>query len=73
MGDNKLNILKRMFTRGVYGATSDKEYKVERAVTKDGNSLKVSIPPVTVEDLGLQEGVWLEKKGKKLIITKKGE
>lgn len=68
-----MNILKRLFTRGVYGSTNDEEYKVERALTKDGNSLKVAIPPVTVEDLGLQNGIWLEKKGKKLIITKKGE
>ena len=66
-------LFNRLFTRGVYGSTSDKEYRVKRVLNKDGTSYKVTIPPVTVEELGLMEGVWLEKKGKKLIITKKGE
>lgn len=65
--------LKRLFRKGVYGSTNDDKYKVERVLTKDGNSLKVAIPPITVDDLGLQDGIWLEKKGKKLILTRKGE
>lgn len=66
-------LLNRLFTRGVYGSTNDEAYRVKRTVSNNGNSFTVSIPPITVEELGLLDGVWLQKKGKKLIITKKGE
>lgn len=67
-------IWSRLFKRGVKGVTGIQEgenYKVERKLTKDGNSGKIAIPPITIEELGLKDGVWLEKRGSKLIITRR--
>jgi hypothetical protein len=63
------------FFRGVKGTGTKgntKEYKVKRTLRQDGNSHTVAIPPTTVEDLNLYDGVWLERKGDKIIITKGG-
>jgi hypothetical protein len=69
--------LTRLFFRGIKGLgknANTKEYKkLERKLRQDGNSFTVAIPPTTVEDLDLYDGVWLQKKGKQIIITKKGE
>jgi hypothetical protein len=69
--------LTRLFFRGIkgLGAKADTtEYKeLERTLRQDGHSFTVAIPPTTVEDLDLYDGVWLQKKGKQIIITKKGE
>ena len=66
----------RMFFRGIKGLGKNadtKNYKISRRLRQDGNSHTVAIPPTTVEDLDLYDGVWLQKKGKQIIITKKGE
>ena len=65
--------LTRLFFRGVKGTGTKgntKEYKVKRALRQDGNSFTVAIPPTTVEDLNLYDGVNIERKGKQVIITK---
>jgi hypothetical protein len=65
----------RLFFRGVKGTGTKgntKEYKVKRTLRQDGNSHTVAIPPTTVEDLNLYNGVWLERKGDKIIITRGG-
>lgn len=65
--------LTRLFFRGVKGTGikgNTKEYKVNRALRQDGHSFTVAIPPTTVEDLNLYDGVTIERKGNQIIITK---
>lgn len=66
---------KRLFNRGIYGtgdnSTNKEYYRVDRTLNKDGTSYKVTIPPDTVKDLRLYQGVVLERKGNKVIITGK--
>jgi hypothetical protein len=63
----------RFFHRGSPGVSNkSKNFKVERTLNVNGNSYKVCIPPVAVEDLGLHHGVILERKGDTLIIKGRG-
>lgn len=48
----------------------NKLIKVERKLTKTGNSYKVSIPPILIEKLQLMNGVILEEKEDSIVITK---
>lgn len=64
--------LKRLFYRGVKGATDSKNFRVTRKLTRTGNSYTVAIPPIVIEDLGLQNGVILVRKKNKLYIEQGG-
>ena len=68
-------LFNRFFHRGIMGGgkkADTKNFSVERILNVSGNSYKVCIPPVAVEDLGLHHGVILERKGDILIIKGRG-
>ena len=47
-----------------------KRFEISRAVTGNGTSHTVSIPPVVIKDMGLENGVTIKRRGDRLIITK---
>ena len=66
----------RMFFRGIMGAgrlPDVNNIEFERKLGKSGNSYRINIPPILVEELNLYEGVIVKARKDKLIITAIGK